>query len=99
MLESAQSVQRTYLRLTLLSTLSACVNEPIPSDQRATVLSFDSLMGSAGGVVTQPALGRAADVWSYSTSYIIGAAVQAAAVPFFFASRAEGAESDPITHG
>jgi len=75
----------------------AYVNELIPSDQRATVLSFDSLMGSAGGVVVQPALGRAADVWSYSTSYLLGGAIQALAIPFFFASRAENAESDPIT--
>lgn len=77
----------------------AYVNGLIPSEQRATVLSFDSLMGSAGGVVTQPALGRAADAWSYSTTYLIGAAIQAAALPLFFASRAEQAESDPITIG
>jgi MFS family permease len=75
----------------------AYVNDLIPSEQRATVLSFDSLMGSAGGVVTQPALGRAADVWSYSTSYVIGALIQAAAIPFYFASRAENAPSDMIS--
>ncbi len=75
----------------------AYINGLIPSEQRATVLSFDSLMGSAGGVATQPALGRAADIWSYSTSYLIGAAIQVAALPFFLASRAENAESDPIT--
>ena len=75
----------------------AYVNDLIPSEQRATVLSFDSLMGSAGGVVTQPALGRAADVWSYSTSYVIGALIQAAAIPFYFASRGEKAPSDLIT--
>jgi len=74
----------------------AYINELIPSEQRATVLSFDSLMGSTGGVVFQPALGRAADVWSYSTSYVVGAAIQVVAIPFYFASRAETAESDPI---
>lgn len=74
----------------------AYVNGLIPSEQRATVLSFDSLMGSAGGVVTQPALGKSADVWSYSTSYLIGAAVQAAAIPFLAGARVEDAESDPI---
>ena len=37
------------------------INGIIPSQQRATVLSFDSLMSSAGGVVAQPALGRVAD--------------------------------------
>lgn len=74
----------------------AFVNGLIPSAQRATVLSFDNLMGSAGGIVTQPALGRVADVWSYSTSYLVGALVQAAAVPFFVLARRERAESDPI---
>jgi MFS family permease len=38
----------------------AYLNAMIPSKQRATVLSFDSLMGSAGGVVLPPALGRGA---------------------------------------
>jgi hypothetical protein len=74
----------------------AFVNGLIPSEQRATVLSFDSLMGSAGGVVIQPALGRVADVWSYSASYVVGAAVQAVAVPFVILARRENAASDPI---
>ena len=51
----------------------AFINGVIPSEQRATVLSFDSLMGSAGGVVAQPALGRAADVYGYAASYVIAA--------------------------
>lgn len=74
----------------------AYVNGLIESEQRATVLSFDALMGSAGGVVTQPVLGRAADVWSYSTSYVISGAIQLAAVPFMFLARREDAVSDPI---
>ena len=40
----------------------AYLNDMIPSQQRATVLSFDSLMGTSGGVVIQPVLGKAADV-------------------------------------
>ena len=60
----------------------AYLNDMIPSRQRATVLSFDSLMGSSGGVVIQPVLGRAADVYSYSTSLVIGAAIQLVAAPF-----------------
>lgn len=74
----------------------AFVNGLIPSEQRATVLSFDSLMGSTGGIVTQPALGRVADVWSYSTSYVVAAVIQAAALPFFILARRERAASDPI---
>ncbi len=73
------------------------INGLIPSSQRATVLSFDSLMGSAGGVVAQPVLGRAADVWSYSTSYLIAAAMQALAIPFLLKARFEHAVSDPTS--
>ena len=50
----------------------AYLNGMIPSRQRATILSFDSLMGSSGGVWAQPALGRAADVWGYAPSYLVG---------------------------
>lgn len=63
------------------------VNGLIPSSQRATVLSFDSLMGSAGGVVAQPALGRVADVAGYPASYLVSAAIAAGALPFTLLAR------------
>jgi MFS family permease len=72
----------------------AYLNDMIPSRQRATVLSFDSLMGSSGGVVIQPVLGRAADVYSYSTSFVLGSLFQLMAVPFLIASRRERAAAD-----
>jgi MFS family permease len=72
------------------------INGLIPSQQRATVLSFDSLMGSAGGVVIQPGLGRTADVAGYGTSYLAAAAIQAVALPFVLLARRENASSDPI---
>jgi len=74
----------------------AFVNGLIPSEQRATVLSFESLMGSSGGVVIQPILGKAADAWGYPVSYACSAAMQAIAVPFIWLARSERAESDPI---
>lgn len=74
----------------------AFINGLIPSDQRATVLSMDNVLGSGGGVVVQPALGKVADVWSYSTSYIAGAAVELLAVPFILLARRENASSDPV---
>jgi MFS family permease len=74
----------------------AFINGLIPSEQRATVLSFDSFMGSAGGVVIQPALGRVADVYGYPASYVVSSAVLALAVPFAFLARRENAASDPI---
>jgi MFS family permease len=65
----------------------AYLNGLIPSEQRASILSFDSLIGSTGGVVAQPVLGRAADVTSYGTSYAIGAGISALALPFIALSR------------
>ncbi|MGO4584756.1 MFS transporter [Arthrobacter sp. 2RAF6] len=72
----------------------AYVNDMIPSKQRATVLSFDSLMGSSGGVVVQPLLGRAADVYGYSASLAISGVIELIAVPFLLASRRRGSLAD-----
>jgi MFS family permease len=72
------------------------VNGVIPSEQRATVLSLDALMGSAGGVVAQPALGRVADVSGYAASYVVAAGIQVVAIPFLVLARRENAASDPI---
>jgi MFS family permease len=75
----------------------AYLNDMIPSRQRATVLSFASSMGSSGGVVIQPLLGKAADVYSYSTSLVLGGAIQMISAPFLVLSRREGALADTAT--
>jgi MFS family permease len=72
----------------------AYLNDMIPSKQRATVLSFDSLMGSAGGVVFQPALGRVADVSGYGASLIWSSVLSVIAVPFVLLSRAQHDAAD-----
>jgi len=74
----------------------AYLNGLIPSAQRATILSFDSLLGSSGGVAVQPALGRAADVWGYATSYVLGAAISAFALPFIALSRRRNEPADTV---
>ena len=74
----------------------AYLNGLIASDERATVLSFDSLLGSAGAVVIQPILGRAADVWGYPASYVCSAAIQVLAIPFFWLARTKRAASDAM---
>ena len=74
----------------------AYMNGLIPSEQRATVLSFDNLLGSSGGVVIQPALGKVADVWSYSTSYLVAAGVHLLGVPFVVLARRAHGVSDPV---
>ncbi len=70
------------------------LNAMIPSQQRATILSFDSLMTSAGGIVAQPALGRSADVWSYQFSYLLSAVGSVMALPFLFQARRYAAPAD-----
>ncbi|MGH9116939.1 MAG: MFS transporter [Acidimicrobiales bacterium] len=72
------------------------LNGLIPSRQRATILSFDSLMDSTGGVWAQPVLGRAADVWGYAPSYLIAAGISALALPFLALSRRQNAPADYI---
>jgi MFS family permease len=72
----------------------AFLNGLIPSRQRATILSFDSLMSSTGGVVAQPVLGRVADVWSYPTSYVISGVISAFALPFLALARAQRTPTD-----
>jgi MFS family permease len=72
----------------------AYLNGMIPSKQRATILSFDSLMSSTGGVVAQPALGRSADVWGYPASFAISAVLAAGALPFVWLSRRERSPAD-----
>jgi MFS family permease len=78
---------------------SAYLNGLIPSQQRATILSFDSMIGSSGGVVVQPVLGRAADVWGYAGSYVLGAGISAFALPFVLLARREGVPADTATSG
>jgi MFS family permease len=77
----------------------AFLNAAIPSAQRATVLSTDNLLSSSGGIVVQPALGRTADVWSYSTSYLLAAVVEVLALPFLLLARREHTSADDPTAG
>src|SRR6187551_2846231 len=72
------------------------LNGLIPSRQRATILSFDSMMSSTGGVWTQPLLGRAADVWGYAPSYVMGAGISILALPFLALSRRQNAPADTL---
>jgi MFS family permease len=61
----------------------AYINDHIPSAQRATVLSFDSLFGDVGGVVGQVGLGYVAQTVSKAVAYTIGGAVYLAAAPLY----------------
>ena len=73
----------------------AYLNDMIPSKQRATVLSFDSLLGSAGGAVFQPILGRSADLGGYAGSMLWSGLITAVAAPFVLLSRAQRPRPTP----
>lgn len=72
----------------------AYLNGMIPSEQRATILSFDSLMSSGGGVWAQPVLGRAADIGGYGASFLVSAGISVLGLPFLALSRRERHPAD-----
>src|SRR5215217_3819354 len=72
----------------------AYLNGMIPSRERATILSFDSLIDNTGGIVAQPLLGKSADVWGYQVSYLLSAAGSALALPFIARARQLNTSAD-----
>ena len=66
-------------------------------------------MSSSGGIVTQPILGRTADVWGYPASFLVSGAISAIALPFLAKARriepsgpddpASGRDDDAEVHG
>jgi MFS family permease len=59
----------------------AYVHEVVPSEERATVVSFMSLVGSAGGVTGPLGLGYLSRVESVATGYVTGGLATLLAVP------------------
>ncbi len=74
----------------------AYLNGLIESRERATVLSFDSLLGSSGAVGAQPILGRVADAWGYPLSYVCSAGIQALSIPFLWLARRQRTRTDSL---
>lgn len=59
------------------------INEQIPSEQRATVLSVDALFGDVGGSAGQPVLGYLSNVASIGVGWAIGALALLGSVPWY----------------
>lgn len=53
----------------------AYLNQVIPSQERATVLSFNSMAGSLGGVGSQVGLGMVSQAFSIATAFVVSGAV------------------------
>jgi MFS family permease len=77
----------------------AYINAQIPSRERATVLSFDSMVNSTGGVAFQPILGGIADASGYAMSYIVSGAIAFFGLPFLLLARRENVDADRSTNG
>jgi MFS family permease len=73
---------------------SAWLNACIPSEQRATLISLDSLFGEAGGTVGQLGLGYVSKSVSIPVAWVIGGALQIGGLPFLGMARHKGPVSD-----
>ena len=71
------------------------IHHVIPTNQRASVLSVDSMFGSAGGIVTQTALGQVS-LTSIGAGYVIGGALTTLCLPLAWMLRRIGSPADQI---
>ncbi|MCH7939727.1 MAG: MFS transporter [Candidatus Marinimicrobia bacterium] len=69
-------------------TRMACMHKMIPSEQRATIISFDSLVGNVGSVGGQVGLGYLARQQSLGMGYITGGLVTLLSLPILLVFRA-----------
>jgi len=72
------------------------IHHLIPSEQRATVLSVDSMFSSGGGIISQLSLGRLAQQVGIAEGYIVGGGVSLLGLPLLFMLRNLGGEADII---
>jgi MFS family permease len=80
-----QPVRRTYL------------HQSIPSSERATLVSFDSLLGSLGSVGGQTGLGYLSQERSVPAGFVVGGLVTILSIPIFFRLRKLDEPADHIT--
>ncbi|MGI9603223.1 MAG: MFS transporter [Acidimicrobiales bacterium] len=80
----------------IMPVRQAYVHHETPSEHRATVISFDAMIGSVGGVGGQLGLGQVAGASGLSRGYVVGGLVTALAWPLLFALRRMGGAADQI---
>lgn len=81
----------------IMPVKQAYMHQVIPSEQRATVISFDSLMASGGSMVGQSGLGYLSQIQSLSTGYVTGGITTLIALPIIFGLRRLAQPADFIT--
>ena len=89
----------------LLVTASVGVTSPVhsaylhhvaPSSQRATVVSFDSMVTNVGGIGGQVGLGALGEARSVGSAFVVGGLATAAALPLLGQLRSLGGPADDI---
>jgi MFS family permease len=65
----------------------AFINAIAPSAERATVVSFDSMISGVGGIAGQAGLGFYSERQGYAAAYVAGGVVVAVAAPFVVVAR------------
>jgi MFS family permease len=79
-----------------LPVQQAYLHAIVPSSERATVVSFGSMVGSAGGIGGQLSLGYISRAQSVGTAYVAGGLVVLLALPPLLALRATRERADVI---
>ncbi|HEX2240919.1 MAG TPA: MFS transporter [Actinomycetota bacterium] len=73
------------------------LHHSIPSSERATLVSFDALAGSLGGVLGQTGLGYLSQERSIPVAFVVGGLSTALIFPLFVRLRALNEEADFVT--
>ena len=74
----------------------AYLHQLTPSEQRAAIVSFDSMIGNGGGILGQTGLGYISQVGSIASGYVIGGLVTVVVLPLLLALRRLGEPADRI---
>ena len=74
----------------------AYLNAHIPSAQRATIISLDSMFGSTGGVVGQSAWGAVAKLRSIGMAWVGSGVTLLLAVPLYWTARRRDQQQDKL---
>jgi predicted MFS family arabinose efflux permease len=75
---------------------SAYLHQVVSSEQRATVVSFDSMVSNAGGIGGQVGLGALGEARSVASAFVVGGIATAAALPLLARLRRLGGSADVI---
>jgi MFS family permease len=75
---------------------SAYLHQVVPTEQRATVVSFDSMLSNAGSIGGQVGLGALGEARSVASAFVVGGLATAAALPLLGRLRRLGGVADTI---